>query len=213
MKKIISEFLGMMTLTMCVVGSGIMAENISQGSEGITLLINSISTSAILIVIILTFRQISGAHFNPAVSLSFYIQNKLELLDFFRYVAAHITGGIVGIIFIHIMFDMNIFEFSSKYRDGLNIIFSEIVTSFLLVFIICMSQQKDDMTVALLVGLYIGAGYFFSSSTSFANPAITVARIFTDSYTGIHISNIAGFISAQLIGSYLATITYKYLKS
>ena len=91
----------MMTLTMCVVGSGIMAENISQGSEGITLLINSISTSAILIVIILTFRQISGAHFNPAVSLSFYIQNKLELLDFFRYVAAHITGGIVGIIFIH----------------------------------------------------------------------------------------------------------------
>lgn len=213
MKKIISEFLGMMILTMGVVGSGIMAQNISEGIEGITLLINSVSTAAILIVIIMTFREISGAHFNPALSFSFYMQGKLEKIDFFRYVLSHVLGAIVGVVFVHIMFDMSILDFSTKDRSGGNIIFSEIIASFLLVFIICMSQKRNDLSVGVIVGVYIGAGYFFTSSTSFANPAITIARSFTDTYTGIDPANIIGFIFAQLIGAYLATKTYNYIRN
>ena len=183
MKKIISEFLGMMILTMGVVGSGIMAENISQGLEGLTLLINSLATVGILIVIIMTFRSISGAHFNPAVSLSFYMQGTLNKTDFFNYVVTHIIAGITGVIFVHTMFDMPLIEMSTKNRAGLNIMFSEVIASFLLVFIICMSQKRDDVSMGVLVGVYIGAGYFFTSSTSFANPAISIARSLSDTYT------------------------------
>jgi len=213
MKKIISEFLGMMILTMGVVGSGIMAENISQGLEGLTLLINSLATVGILIVIIMTFRSISGAHFNPAVSLSFYMQGTLNKTDFFNYVVTHIIAGITGVIFVHTMFDMPLIEMSTKNRAGLNIMFSEVIASFLLVFIICMSQKRDDVSMGVLVGVYIGAGYFFTSSTSFANPAISIARSLSDTYTGIYFMNVPQFIISQLIGAFIATKLYQYIRS
>ena len=213
MKAVLSEFIGMTVLTMGVVGSGIMAENISQGIEGIILLINSLATVGILIVIIMTFRSISGAHFNPAVSLSFYLQGDLKFKLFIQYVLTHILAGITGVIFVHSMFDMNMIELSTKDRGGLNIMFSEIIASFLLVFIICMSQKRDDVAMGILVGVYIGAGYFFTSSTSFANPAITIARSLSDTYTGISFYNVPAFITSQIIGAYLATKTYQKITS
>ena len=202
MKKLLSEFIGMMTLAMGVVGSGIMAENISQGNEGITLLINSIATVGILIVIITT----SGAHFNPAVSFSFYIQGNLNLKIFIQYTLIHILGGIIGVILVHFMFEVPI-EMSTKDRTGLNIMLSEVIASFLLILIICMSQKRSDVAVGVLVGVYIGSGYFFTSSTSFANPAITIARSLSDTYTGISFDNVPVFIISQFIGAYLATKT------
>ena len=211
MKKLLSEFIGMMTLAMGVVGSGIMAENISQGNEGITLLINSIATVGILIVIITTFRTISGAHFNPAVSFSFYIQGNLNLKIFIQYTLIHILGGIIGVILVHFMIEVPI-EMSTKDRTGLNKMLSEVIASFLLILIICMSQKRSDVAVGVLVGVYIGSGYFFTSSTSFANPAITIARSLSDTYTGISFDNVPVFIVSQFIGAYLATKTYQIIE-
>jgi Glycerol uptake facilitator and related permeases (Major Intrinsic Protein Family) len=207
--KIISEFLGMLLLTMSVVGSGIMAENLSQGNAGLTLLSNSYATALMLIVIIVVFRNHSGAHFNPAVSLSFYLQGKLSSRDFVAYVTTQIIAGILAVVLIHLIFSLPLIDFSVNDRSGIPIMISEVIASFFLVFIILMSQDKDDVIVAVLVGLYIGSAYFFTSSTSFANPAITIARSLTDTFTGINPSNIFGFISSQIIGALLATILYK----
>ncbi len=207
--KIISEFLGMLLLTMSVVGSGIMAENLSQGNAGLTLLSNSYATALMLIVIIVVFRNHSGAHFNPAVSLSFYLQGKLSSRDFVAYVTTQIIAGILAVVLINLIFSLPLIDFSVNDRSGIPIMISEVIASFFLVFIILMSQYKDDVIVAVLVGLYIGSAYFFTSSTSFANPAITIARSLTDTFTGINPSNIFGFISSQIIGAFLATILYK----
>ena len=207
--KIISEFLGMLLLTMSVVGSGIMAENLSQGNAALTLLSNSYATALMLIVIIVVFRNHSGAHFNPAVSLSFYLQGKLSSRDFVAYVTTQIIAGILAVVLIHLIFSLPLIDFSVNDRSGIPIMISEVIASFFLVFIILMSQDKDDVIVAVLVGLYIGSAYFFTSSTSFANPAITIARSLTDTFTGINPSNIFGFISSQIIGAFLATILYK----
>ena len=207
--KIISEFLGMLLLTMSVVGSGIMAENLSQGNAGLTLLTNSYATALMLIVIIVVFRNHSGAHFNPAVSLSFYLQGKLSSRDFVAYVTTQIIAGILAVVRILLIFSLPLIDFSVNDRSGIPIMISEVIASFFLVFIILMSQDKDDVIVAVLVGLYIGSAYFFTSSTSFANPAITIARSLTDTFTGINPSNIFGFISSQIIGAFLATILYK----
>jgi len=207
--KIISEFLGMLLLTMSVVGSGIMAENLSQGNAGLTLLSNSYATALMLIVIIVVFRNHSGAHFNPAVSLSFYLQGKLSSRDFVAYVTTQIIAGILAVVLIHLIFSLPLIDFSVNDRSGIPIMISEVIASFFLVFIILMSQDKDDVIVAVLVGLYIGSAYLFTSSTSFANPAITIARSLTDTFTGINPSNIFGFISSQIIGAFLATILYK----
>lgn len=207
--KIISEFLGMLLLTMSVVGSGIMAENLSQGNAGLTLLSNSYATALMLIVIIVVFRNHSGAHFNPAVSLSFYLQGKLSSRDFVAYVTTQIIAGILAVVLIHLIFSLPLIDFSVNDRSGIPIMISEVIASFFLVFIILMSQDKDDVIVAVLVGLYIGSAYFFTSSTSFANPAITIARSLTDTFTGINPSNIFGFISSQIIGAFLATTLYK----
>ena len=204
-----SEFLGMLLLTMSVVGSGIMAENLSQGNAGLTLLSNSYATALMLIVIIVVFRNHSGAHFNPAVSLSFYLQGKLSSRDFVAYVTTQIIAGILAVVLIHLIFSLPLIDFSVNDRSGIPIMISEVIASFFLVFIILMSQDKDDVIVAVLVGLYIGSAYFFTSSTSFANPAITIARSLTDTFTGINPSNIFGFISSQIIGAFLATILYK----
>ena len=207
--KIMSEFLGMLLLTMSVVGSGIMAENLSQGNAGLTLLSNSYATALMLIVIIVVFRNHSGAHFNPAVSLSFYLQGKLSSRDFVAYVTTQIIAGILAVVLIHLIFSLPLIDFSVNDRSGIPIMISEVIASFFLVFIILMSQDKDDVIVAVLVGLYIGSAYFFTSSTSFANPAITIARSLTDTFTGINPSNIFGFISSQIIGAFLATTLYK----
>ena len=207
--KIMSEFLGMLLLTMSVVGSGIMAENLSQGNAGLTLLSNSYATALMLIVIIVVFRNHSGAHFNPAISLSFYLQGKLSSRDFVAYVTTQIIAGILAVVLIHLIFSLPLIDFSVNDRSGIPIMISEVIASFFLVFIILMSQDKDDVIVAVLVGLYIGSAYFFTSSTSFANPAITIARSLTDTFTGINPSNIFGFISSQIIGAFLATILYK----
>ena len=207
--KIISEFLGMLLLTMSVVGSGIMAENLSQGNAGLTLLSNSYATALMLIVIIVVFRNHSGAHFNPAVSLSFYLQGKLSSRDFVAYVTTQIIAGILAVVLIHLIFSLPLIDFSVNDRSGIPIMISEVIASFFLVFIILMSQDKDDVIVAVLVGLYIGSAYFFTSSTSFANPAITIARSLSDTFTGINPSNIFGFILSQIIGAFLATVLYK----
>ena len=162
-----------------------------------------------LIVIIVVFRNHSGAHFNPAVSLSFYLQGKLSSRDFVAYVTTQIIAGILAVVLIHLIFSLPLIDFSVNDRSGIPIMISEVIASFFLVFIILMSQDKDDVIVAVLVGLYIGSAYFFTSSTSFANPAITIARSLTDTFTGINPSNIFGFISSQIIGAFLATILYK----
>ena len=149
--KIISEFLGMLLLTMSVVGSGIMAENLSQGNAGLTLLSNSYATALMLIVIIVVFRNHSGAHFNPAVSLSFYLQGKLSSRDFVAYVTTQIIAGILAVVLIHLIFSLPLIDFSVNDRSGIPIMISEVIASFFLVFIILMSQYKDDVIVAVLV--------------------------------------------------------------
>lgn len=207
--KLLSEFLGMLLLTMSVVGSGIMAQNLNGENHGLTLLSNSFATVATLILIIITFRQSSGAHFNPIVSLSFFYQRKINFTTLYSYIAIQLFAGVLAILIIHYIFNLPLVQFSENDRSGFHIMFSEVLASFFLIFLILMGQEKDDATVAMVVGLYIGSAYFFTSSTSFANPAITIARSLTDTFTGIHPLNIFGFIISQIFGCLLATMLYK----
>lgn len=208
-QKILSEFLGTFLLVLTIVGSGIMGENLSD-NLALTLLGNSLATGAILFVIITMFINISGAYFNPAVVISDLINRKLNIKIASLFIFAQIIGGILGCLIANFYFEINIFQWSTNERFAISTFISEILATFGLIFTIIIISTKDKDKVALAVALYITAGYWFTSSTSFANPAVTIARMFTDTFTGIHPGSVLYFILAQIIGAIMATFIAKY---
>jgi len=210
-QKLGAEFLGTAFLLMAVVGSGIMAERLAGGNMAIALLGNTIPTGAILVVLIAMLAPISGAHFNPAVSLVFALERELTLKETFGYVAAQIVGAVIGVWMAHYMFDETVIQFSQKMRTGGSQWFAEWVASFGLIFTILATLKADKRAVPMAVGLYITAAYWFTASTSFANPAVTVARGLSDTFAGIRPDDITGFIVAQIIGAVMAFFVCRWL--
>ena len=202
--KLIAEGLGTLGLVCTVVGSGIMAETLSAGNDGIALLGNTIATGAMLVVLITLFGPVSGAHFNPVVTMVMALKKQLPKSEAAIYIIVQILGGIAGTLLAHLIFDVPVIQLSDNARSGLPQYGSEIVATFgLLLTILIASRHRPD-SIAMLVGLYITAAYWFTSSTSFANPAVTIARSLTDSFSGIAYSDVPFFIIAQIIGALLA---------
>ena len=204
-RKLVAEGLGTMLLVTAVVGSGIMGEQLSGGNTAIALLANTLSTGASLIVLILIFGPISGAHFNPVVSLSFALQRKLPWKEFLFYISVQIAGGIAGTMLAHAMFNMPLLMESTHIRTGTGIWVGEIVASFGLLATILGCMRSRPEAVPYGVGLFIMSAYWFTSSTSFANPAVTIARSFSDTFSGIRPEDVPVFIVAQIIGTIFAT--------
>ena len=211
MRAFVSEFLGTFFLVATIVGSGIMAENLSMGNQALALLANAIATGAILYVLITIFNEISGAHFNPVVSLIMFAMKKLSFSEFLAYVSVQIIGGVLGTFLAHFMFEISIIQFSTNIRTGSSQYFSEVIAAFGLVLTILLGSKQKTGSVATLVALYITAAYWFTSSTSFANPAVTIARTLTDTFSGIQHSDTIPFIVAQIIGGLLAYLVFIYL--
>ena len=208
--KLISETIGTLFLLLIVVGSGIMGENLTE-NKAVVLLANSIATAFGLIVLIWTFGPYSGAHFNPAVSIIMMLLGKLTKQDMLFYVLCQLIGGVLGVIFANMIFDLDIIFISDNKRLTIGIFISEIIATFgLLITILLVGKQKTEM-VAPAVGLYIGAAYWFTSSTSFSNPAVTIARTLSNTFTGIIPSDVIPFIFAQLIGTLIVYFIYKHV--
>ena len=201
MKKLLSEFLGTLMLVAIVVGSGIMATDLSQ-DIGVQLLINTISTVFGLITLIQILGPISGAHFNPVVTLIDLIERKVNFAIFIQYVAAQVLGAISGAILANAMFGHPLVESATKVRSGGNLYLGEIVaTAGLILIINLLIKQEKLMLIPVMVGSWIGSAYFFTSSTSFANPAVTIGRTFSDSFAGIAPNCAPRFIAAQILGA------------
>jgi glycerol uptake facilitator-like aquaporin len=203
MKAYLSEYLGTTFLLMIVVGSGIMGQSLSD-NDSITLLANTIATGAGLIVLIWMFGKISGAHFNPAVSVVMFANGELSSRNFILYGLLQVSGAISGTLLANYMFGLDTFQVSVNSRSGLNLYISEVVATFGLLLVILRVRTVRSELVAPAVGLYITSAYWFTSSTSFANPAVTIGRMFTDTFTGIDAGNALFFITAQFIGAFLA---------
>ena len=203
MKAYLSEYLGTTFLLMIVVGSGIMGQSLSD-NDSITLLANTIATGAGLIVLIWMFGKISGAHFNPAVSVVMFANGELSSRNFILYGLLQVSGAISGTLLANYMFGLDALQVSVNSRSGLNLYISEVVATFGLLLVILRVRTVRSELVAPAVGLYITSAYWFTSSTSFANPAVTIGRMFTDTFTGIDPGNALFFITAQFIGAFLA---------
>jgi glycerol uptake facilitator-like aquaporin len=211
LRRTVSEFLGTGFLVAAVVGSGIMGERLAAGNIAIALLANTIATGAALVALILTFGPISGAHFNPAVTFVDAIENGVSWTDAACYVPAQCLGGIGGAIAAHVMFRLPLISISHHPRAGSAQIFSEFVATFGLLSVIWGCSRLRSEMVAFAVGAYITAAYWFTSSTSFANPAVTVARCLSDTFAGIRPSDVPWFIVAQFLGAMAATILFRWL--
>ena len=199
----IGEFIGSAFLVMIIVGSGIMAQNLTR-AFAVMLLANTIATGAGLFVLINSIANISGAHFNPVVTMTMYFTKKIKKDLIFTYISAQILGCLLGVVLANFMFDLPFIELSSKARPGFNIFIAEVIATFGLIFIIFGSLKNGTVAVAASVATYITAGYWFTSSTSFANPAVALARTFTDTFTGINYLNTPTYIVAEIIGAFLA---------
>lgn len=210
-RKLAAEFVGTAALLAVVVGSGIMAERLAAGNAAIALLANSIATGAGLIVLIYGFGHISGAQFNPAVSIVESLSRRQPIGHTLSFIAVQITGAFAGVGVANLMFGLPIWFLSEKARDGNSQLFGEFVATFGLIGVIRLGVRFEPRLIGLLVACYITAAYWFTSSTSFANPAVTVARAATDTFTGISPRNIAGFITAQLCGAIAANYFFDWL--
>jgi glycerol uptake facilitator-like aquaporin len=204
-KRIAAEALGTFILVATVIGSGIMAETLAGGNVAIALLGNTIPTGAILVVLISILGPISGAHFNPIVSLCMALTKRLQWGEVAPYAIAQIAGGIAGAWAAHAMFNLPIIEFSTKLRWGQGQWIAEAVASFGLLLCIFGAIRNAPQSVPMIVGLYITAAYWFTASTSFANPAVTIARSLTNTFSGISPVSVLPFIAAQIVGAMLAT--------
>ena len=202
-KNYLSEYIGTTFLLMIVVGSGVMGQSLSD-NDSLTLLANTIATGAGLIVLIWMFGNISGGHFNPAVSIVMFFNRELKGRDCFIYSIVQVSGAISGTLLANYMFGLDLIQFSINTRSGLNLYISEMIATFGLLLVILRVRTVKLELVAPAVGLYITSAYWFTSSTSFANPAVTIGRMFTDTFTGIDPSNVIFFITSQLIGAYIA---------
>ena len=210
-RRVVGELLGTALLLVAVVGSGIMAERLSGGNFGVALLANAIATGGALIALILTFGPISGAHFNPAVTLVFAAQGALAWFDAAVYVVAQGVGAIAGVWLAHLMFDLPILQTSAHARVGLGQWTGELVATFGLIAVIVSGARHHAAALPYAVAAYITGAYWFTSSTSFATPAVTVARALTDTFAGIAPNGVVGFIAAQLVGAALAAWTMGWL--
>ena len=207
--KLVSEFLGTCLLVCIVVGSGIMATNLSQ-DIGVQLLINAVSTVFGLMVLIQLLMPISGAHFNPVVTLVNLIQKNVSISTFIKFSIVQTAGAITGAILANAMFNLALFETSTKIRSGSNLYLGEVIATagLILVINLLVSQEKTAL-IPVMVASWIGSAYFFTSSTSFANPAVTVGRIFSESFAGIAPSSVLQFVAAQIIGALLGLGIFK----
>jgi len=202
-RRLVAEGLGTGMLVATVVGSGIMADALTA-DDALALLGNTLATGTMLVVLITILGPISGAHFNPAVSLVFNLRGELTARDLVLYVASQIAGALAGTLAAHAMFDLPLFEMSTRVRTGAGQWLSEAVASFGLASVILAGIRFDQKAVPWLVGLYITAAYWFTASTSFANPAVAIARAFTDTFAGIRPVDVPGFVVAELAGALCA---------
>lgn len=210
-KKLIAEFVGTMFLLATVVGSGIMGETLAAGNTAVALWGNTAATGAILFVLITVFGPYSGAHFNPAVTLVFRARGEISRKDAAAYILVQIIAGITGVMLAHLMFDTQLVQTSTHARTGLGQWVSEAVATFGLLATILGCVRHKPEAVAMGVGLFITAGYWFTASTSFANPAVTIARSLTNTFSGIAPTDVLGFIAMQLVGAFLAYFLFEYL--
>ncbi|MDH3681787.1 MAG: aquaporin family protein [Acidimicrobiia bacterium] len=210
-RKLTAEFIGTAFLLMGVVGSGIMAETLTD-DVGLQLLQNAFATAGILVALILALGPASGAHFNPAVTIADRVFGGIDTPTAITYIAAQITGGIAGAIAANVMFDLSAVDWSAKDRSAGNLVFAEVIATLgLLLVIFGVVRSGRPSVAAFTVGAYIGGAYYFTSSTSFANPAVTIARTFTDTFAGIQPSSAPAFIAAQLAGTAAAVAITRYL--
>ncbi len=210
-QRLAAEALGSFFLFAAVLGSGVMAENLAGGNVALALLANTIATGAILYVLIAMLGPISGAHFNPAVTLAFAVRREISAAMASAYVAAQVVGGALGAFAVHLMFDLPILQFSTKARQGVGQWTGELVATFGLVLTILLLLKHRPTAIPAAVGLYITSAYWFTSSTSFANPAITIVRSLSDTFAGIAPTDVPMFIAMQLAGALLAVGAAKQL--
>ena len=210
-RRLVAEALGTAFLLAAIIGSGIMAERLAGGNQAIALLANTLATGAALVVLIATFAPVSGAHFNPAVTLFFALRRDMRAGLAAAYVAVQLAGSLVGVFAAHAMFAAPILEVSEKLRDGPAQALSEFVATFGLVATIAGAAKYRPLQLPLLVGLYIASAYWFTASTSFANPAVTIARSLTHSFSGIAPQSVPVFVVAQLLGAGVGLLTFNWL--
>jgi glycerol uptake facilitator-like aquaporin len=209
--RLAAEFVGSAFLVAAVVGSGIMGERLSGGNVAIALLANTIATGAALVALILAFGPISGAHLNPVVTLADAIEHGIAWPDALAYIVVQCTGGIAGAIIAHLMFGLRWYSFSTHSRHGWSFILSEFIATFGLLSVIWGCSRLRSGVVPFAVASYIVAAYWFTASTSFANPAVTIARSLSDTFAGIKLSDVPPFIAAQLAGALAATFLFRWL--
>jgi glycerol uptake facilitator-like aquaporin len=209
-QRLTAEGLGTAMLVAAVVGSGIMGERLAGGNAALALLANTLATGAALVALILTFGSISGGHFNPVVSGSM-TRHGLPAREAWLYAIAQVIGGCGGVLVAHLMFELPLVSLSTHARAGLSQLFSEFVATFGLLSVIWGSSRAQAGLTAVAVAAYITAAYWFTASTSFANPAVTIARALTDTFAGIRPADVPGFIAAQLLGAGAATALFRWL--
>lgn len=210
-RPLAAEFFGTVFLLIAVVGSGIMAERLAGGNMGVALLANALATGAALVVLITILGPLSGAHFNPTVSLYFALTGKITWRTAISYVLVQVPAAIVGVWLTHMMFAMSVLEFSTHLREGPSQLLAEFIATTGLLATIAGAIRFAPSSTPMLVGLYISGAYWFTASTSFANPAVTLARALTDSFSGIAPASAPGFIVAQLAATVLAAFCLKWL--
>jgi glycerol uptake facilitator-like aquaporin len=210
-RRLAAEALGTFFLVMAVVGSGIMAERLAGGNEALALLCNTLATGAVLVVIIAIFVSISGSHFNPAVTLVMLLRGNIERGAALAYVAVQIVGGCLGAVAAHLMFGLDPVQLGSTARTGFGQWLGEFIATFGLIATILGCVRFKPGALAAAVGLYIGSAYWFTSSTSFANPAVTIARALSDTFAGIAPGDAPGFVVAELLGALAAAYLFGWL--
>ncbi|HLG59648.1 MAG TPA: MIP/aquaporin family protein [Vicinamibacterales bacterium] len=210
-RPLVAEATGTALLLCAVVGSGIMGDRLSGGSVGLALLANTLATGAALVCLILTFAPISGAHFNPAVTLADASQGGLPWRRVPAYVIAQVSGACVGVLVAHAMFGERLFMLSNRVRSGGSQLLSEFVATFGLMCVIWGCSRSRPASVPFAVGAYITAAYWFTASTSFANPAVALARSLTDTFAGIRPADVPGFVASQMLGALAATMLFRWL--
>jgi glycerol uptake facilitator-like aquaporin len=208
-QAIVAEFLGTAFLLAAVVGSGIMGERLANGNAAVALLANSIATGAMLVVLIVTFGPLSGAHFNPLVTLVMAYENGTARREVFQYLGSQVAGALAGVAGANVMFGLPPFSFSQHVRSGGAQAFSEFIATFGLLTVILVCGKFRSTSLPFVVACYITAAYWFTASTSFANPAVTLARALTDTFSGIRPSDVPLFILAQAVGAALAVFAFR----
>src|SRR5580658_1240440 len=210
-RRAVAEYLGTLFLVATVVGSGIMAERLAAGNVALALLANTIATGAALVALILTFGPISGAHLNPAVTLADAMEHGIPWLEAVAYMLVQCAGGVAGAMVAHLMFGLRWYSFSSHSRHGWTLVLSEFVATFGLLSVIWGCSRLRSGVVPFAVASYITAAYWFTASTSFANPAVTIARSLSDTFAGIRPADVPMFIVAQIAGAVAATFMFRWL--